>query len=224
MPPALVERALDADVPIYVSYGMTETASGVATATPAELRADPETVGRPVTAATVSIRTESGEPVAAGETGEITVSGPIVSPGPIDGEFREPGEPYGTGDLGYRSEDGRLFVTGRIDDLIVTGGENVAPATVEAALVALDDIEDAAVFGVPDEQWGERVVAAVVPAGAVDWSVEEIEDRLRGRLADHERPKAVHLVERVPRTASGTVDREALRAMIDGDGDGRSRD
>jgi O-succinylbenzoic acid--CoA ligase len=223
-PPALVERALEADVPIYVSYGMTETASGLATATPEELRTEPHTVGRPVTAATVTIRKESGDPVEAGETGEITVSGPIVSPGSIDGESREVGEPYTTGDLGYLSADGRLFVTGRIDDLIVTGGENVAPATVEAALGKLDGIEDAAVFGVPDDRWGERIEAAVVPAGAVDCSLETIRDRLGGRLADHERPKAVHVVDRVPRTASGTVDREALRAMIDGERSDRSRD
>jgi O-succinylbenzoic acid--CoA ligase len=212
-PPDLVERALAAGVPIYASYGMTETASGVATATPAELRERADTVGRPVRAAEVVIVGDDGTPVGPGTPGEIAVSGPLVSPGTVDGAKRPPAEPFRTGDRGYLTPDGRLVVTGRIDDLIVTGGENVSPREVEHALLDLTGVEAAAVVGLPDETWGERVVAALCTDGR-SFDNETVRERLRPRLAAFKLPKAVHVVEALPRTASGTVDRTALRERL----------
>ena len=212
-PLALVERALAAGVPIYASYGMTETASGIATASPAELRDSADTVGRPVRAASVEILGEHDQPVDPGTVGEIAVSGPLVSPGSIDGGERTAGSPFRTGDRGFLTPAGQLVVTGRVDDLIVTGGENVSPREVEHALLDLAGVEAAAVLGLPDETWGERVVAAVRTDGR-DLQTQRVREQLRGRLADHKLPKAVHVLEDLPRTASGTVDRAALRERL----------
>ena len=212
-PPALVERALAAGVPIYASYGMTETASGIATATPAELQERADAVGRPVRAAQVTIVGDDGTPVGPDTLGEITVSGPLVSPGTVDGATRPQGAPFRTGDRGYLTAAGRLVVTGRIDDLIVTGGENVSPREVEHALVDLAGVQAAAVVGLPDETWGERVVAALCTDGR-RLDTETVRERLRPRLADHKLPKAVQVVDALPRTASGTVDRAALRERL----------
>jgi O-succinylbenzoic acid--CoA ligase len=210
----LLKRSLDRGVPVYPTYGLTETASQVATATPADVRDDPDTVGRPLPTAEVTIADEGG-PVGPGETGEIAVSGPVVTPGYLDAEqWTESVGQYGfrTGDDGYRDEAGRLRVLGRVDDRIVTGGENVAPDRVAAAIRALDRIEDAAVVGLPDDEWGERVAALVV--GDAEMSSEGVRERLRGSLAAYELPKTVRFADGIPRTASGTVDREAVRERL----------
>ncbi|MFB6070895.1 MAG: class I adenylate-forming enzyme family protein [Halanaeroarchaeum sp.] len=205
--PDLITAARDANVPVYPTYGMTETASQVATATPAEVEDAPDTVGRPLAGVAVVVRDESGDPVPAGTVGEITVAGPTVSPdvresGPSDGGW------FATGDLGYRDGAGRLFVVGRADDQIVTGGENVAPATVRRAIEGHPAVEAAAVVGLPDPEWGERVAALVVRSGSVD--ADELDAYLRDRLADYQRPKTIGFATDLPRTASGTVDRDAV--------------
>ncbi|MCU4924752.1 acyl--CoA ligase [Halobacteria archaeon AArc-dxtr1] len=231
---ALIERCLDAGVPVYPTYGMTETASQVATATPDEVRDHPETVGQPLLGTEVTIVDATGEPLGSGETGEIVVSGPTVSPGYLDAEttataFCENG--LRTGDLGSRDVDGRLRITGRRSDRIVTGGENVDPEEVTAALESHPEIRTAAVVGLPDPEWGERVAALVVPAsgtkmrnadGAEDAtpcpSLESVFDHCEDRLAGFKRPKTVGYTEELPRTPSGTVDREAVRKRLEYDG------
>jgi len=223
---ALLDRALGRDVPVYPTYGTTETASQVATATPAEVVSYPGTVGRPLDGTEVVVVPDGGDgrddpsPLPPGERGELVVSGPTVSPGYLDPDataaaFDSRG--VHTGDLGYADADGRLWVLGRVDDRIVTGGENVAPDRVVAALTARDDVADAAVVGLPDEEWGERVAALVVPDGA-DLSPTDLLDRVRDRLADYEVPKTVAVADTLPRTASGTVDREAVREQLANDG------
>ena len=205
-PPALVRQALAADVPIYVSYGMTETASQVATAPPARLECDPETVGRPLRFLTVTTRDYSD----TDEIGEIVVSGPTVSPGYLDEEDDErfPGSgTLRTGDAGYL--DGEwLYIVGRIDDRIVSGGVTVDPVRIADTIRSHSAISDVCIVGVQDAEWGERVCALVegtaIPA-------EEIEAYLRERLTDAERPKDLEWTRELPRTPSGTIDREAVR-------------
>ncbi|MBS3761257.1 class I adenylate-forming enzyme family protein [Halodesulfurarchaeum sp.] len=215
--PALTKRALENDIPLYTSYGMTETASGIATATPAELQTRPGTVGRPVQAATVSIQDDTDKTVPPGEIGEITVSGPIVSPGGVDGTERDPDDHLRTGDRGFLTERGLLVVTGRIDDLIVTGGENVSPREVAAAIRGTHPVSAVSVLGLPDDEWGERVAAAVVvdeTEASSERMAKTIRERLRGQLADYKLPKTVSILDSLPRTASGTVDRAALRERL----------
>jgi O-succinylbenzoic acid--CoA ligase len=225
----LLARALDRGVPVYPTYGATETASQVATATPEEVRAHPGTVGRPIRGTGVSILpagtesaggddTEPEAPVEPGETGAIVVSGPTVTPGYLDdartaAAFGPRG--FHTGDVGYRDEDGRLWVVGRLDDRIHTGGENVHPAAVADALTDLPAVADAAVVGLPDPEWGERVAALVVPTEAAEApTVDGIRDALRGRVAEYAHPKTLAVADELPRTASGTVDREAVRERL----------
>nr|WP_274323899.1 class I adenylate-forming enzyme family protein [Halosimplex aquaticum] len=220
----LIERCGDRGVPAYPTYGMTETASQVATATPDESRSHPDTVGRPLRNTTVTV-IESGDdghsPVDPGESGELVVAGPTVTPGYLDAQqtaaaFGEAG--FHTGDLGYADEDGRLWVVGRVDDAVVTGGENVHPARVADAIREIDGIDDAAVTGLPDEEWGERVAALVVPAedstGSTALTAAAVREGARERLADFAVPKTVAFADELPRTHSGTVDRDGVRERL----------
>ncbi|WP_248896680.1 o-succinylbenzoate--CoA ligase [Haloplanus halobius] len=212
---ALLNRCRDRDVPAFPTYGMTETASQIATATPAEAAARPGTVGRPLLWTDLSVRDDAGDELPPGDIGEFVVSGPTVSPGYLDAE-RDVFGPHGlrTGDVGYRDEDGYVWVIGRTDDLIVTGGENVAPDEVTDALLSHPDVADAAVVGLPDDEWGERVAALVVPRAGAALSAGDIESHCRERLAGYKCPRTIRLADAVPRTDSGTVDRDAVRKRL----------
>ncbi|MEM4782043.1 MAG: class I adenylate-forming enzyme family protein [Halalkalicoccus sp.] len=212
-PPELIARCERRDVPIHPTYGMTETASQVATARPEEAFANPERAGRPL--AGVRVRAiADGEVRPPGEPGELVVSGPTVTEGYYDDP--ETNErvfgPHGfhTGDLGVVEEGGAIRVIGRLDDAIVTGGENVHPAEVVRALREHPAVEDCAVVGLPDLEWGERVCALVVG----DASEDTVRAFCERRLADYQRPKTIAFVDELPRTPSGTVDREAVREIL----------
>ena len=212
-PPGLLQRARRRGVPVAPTYGMTETASQIATARPEEARSHPDSVGHPLMFAEVSIVDESGMPRDVGETGEIVVLGPMVSPGYLDGDVTAEQFINGglrTGDRGYRDADGRLYVTGRADETILTGGENVDPTEVASAIRAHPGVEDCAVVGVPDDEWGERVAALVVPSADADPSVAALEAHCRDRLAGYKLPRTIGFASELPRTASGTVDRAAV--------------
>ncbi len=216
---ALVERALDRDVPVCPTYGMTETASQIATALPETAGDHPGTVGQPLVTTAVTVVDEAGDPVEAGERGEVVVDGPTVTPGYLDDEVTGAAvSNHGlhTGDLGYRDADGRLRITGRVDDAFVSGGETVHPEAVATRLRNHPDVEDAAVVGLPDREWGRRVAAALVPGADVEPG-HVVEDCATD-LADYERPRRVLAVESLPRTASGTVDRSAVRERLAEDG------
>ncbi|RKD97121.1 O-succinylbenzoic acid--CoA ligase [Halopiger aswanensis] len=213
----LLERCLEADVPVHPTYGMTETASQVATATPAAVREHEGTVGQPLVNTDVAIVDEDGDPVPAGEPGELVVSGPTVTPGYLDADRTD--EAFGdrglhTGDVGYRDDDGRLWILNRRSDRIVTGGENVDPGEVVAALREYPAVEDAAVVGLEDPEWSERVAALVVPAAETEPDVDTLLAHCDAHLAGFKKPKTVGFADSLPRTASGTVDREATRKRL----------
>jgi len=237
-PDALVERCGRRDVPVCPTYGLTETASQVTTARPGEATAHLGTVGAPLALTDVVVaRPDDGasdSPGRAdraptgfrecpeGETGEVLVRGPTVTPGYYGDPERTAttfaGEWLRTGDRGHLSGR-RLFVHGRRDDRIVTGGENVDPAAVERALRAVEGVQAAAVVGVPDEEWGERVAALVVRDGPDDEPTREtLLGACRERLPGHAVPRTVRFVDALPRTTSGTVDRAAARDLADDDG------
>jgi O-succinylbenzoic acid--CoA ligase len=216
-PAALLERAHERGVPVAPTYGMTEAASQIATARPEEARDRPESVGNPVMFAEVTVVDDAGAVCDPGERGELVVSGPMVTPGYLDAErtaeaFCSRG--LRTGDLGHRDAGGRLYVHGRADDLIVTGGENVDPAEVADALRAHPAVEACAVVGLPDDEWGQRVAALVVGESVADVSAAAIRDHCRERLAGYKLPRAVAFADELPRTASGTVDRAAVRDRL----------
>ncbi len=191
LPPSLAARAQEAGIPAAQTYGMTEACSQVATSSPGE----PETAGRPIV----------GQRVAIAADGEILVAGPTVAPGAADADGW-----LHTGDLGALDAHGRLLVTGRKADTIVTGGENVAPAEVEAALLAHPAVADAAVYGRADPRWGEAVHAAVVLHEGAHAEAEELRAHVAAQIARYKVPKEVRFVERLPRTASGKLLRREL--------------
>ncbi len=214
----LIDACEERGVPVYPTYGTTETASQVATATPAEAFEHEGTVGRPLLGTEVRIVDDSGTEQPAGETGEIIVDGPTVTPGYLGGDGSASG-PHGlrTGDRGYRDTEGRVYVVGRADDVIVTGGENVPAGEIEATLREHPDVGDAAVVGLDDEEWGERVAALVTAAdtedrGAID--TDELRVFCRERLAGFKTPKTIVSADTLPRTPSGTVDRQAVRDRL----------
>ena len=184
----LLERARDAGIRAVPTYGMTETSSQIATPAPQ----DPldGTVGEPLPGAEIRV-VRDGEPVVGGE-GRIEVRGPMVSPGYVGEQPRREDAWFATGDVGVMTGEGRLRVLGRADAVIVTGGENVHPAGVEAALRRLGPIADARVFGVPDDEWG-MVVAAEVETEA---TVADL-DELARALPPAWRPRRWEIVERV---------------------------
>ena len=221
-PPELIDRCERRGVPVHPTYGLTETASQVATATPEQAFAHPGTVGQPLFGTEVTIVDDDGEPLPAGESGEVVVSGLTVTPGyydDADATHRACCD-HGlrTGDVGRVDEAGRLWVTGRLDDRILSGGENVRPEAVAAALRTHPSVADAAVVGLDDTEWGQWVAALVVPVADTGSDADVDEDALldhcRERLAGYEVPKTVRFANGLPRTASGTVDRDAVRRAL----------
>jgi O-succinylbenzoic acid--CoA ligase len=212
----LIERCARRNVPAYPTYGMTETASQVATARPDEAFTHADTVGQPLFGTDLAVVDTAGERVDRGETGEIVVAGSTVFAGYYDdpdataAAFSADG--FHTGDVGNRDAEGRLWVTGRLDERIVTGGENVDPEAVADTLTAHPAVAEAVVVGLDDSEWGERVGALVVSEGDLD--AEAVQNYCRERLAGFELPRTVGFVESLPRTASGTVKRDRVRELL----------
>lgn len=198
--PSLVEEATRLGYPIALTYGLTEASSQVATAPVHEVARDPTRVGPPLRGVSVRLSDE----------GEVLVAGPTVFSGYLDGQGPVRDGWLHTGDLGELGADGTLRITGRLSARIISGGVNVDPSEVEAALVTHPGVAEAGVVGVPDPRWGERVVAGVVARedGAVD--AEGLAAFLAGRLAPAKRPRAYAFLTELPRNANGKLDRAAL--------------
>jgi len=197
IPPELLAWAREYELPVRTTYGMTETGSQVVVTEPGE------TSGPPAAGAELAIARGADD---AAKAGEILVRGAMVAAG----ELADDGWLH-TGDHGRLDERGHLHVDGRIKELIVTGGENVAPALVEAALLEHPAVRDAGVVGVADPEWGEAVVALVVLER--DAPARDLRDWCRTRLAGHEVPKRVEVVARLPRNAGGKLVRRDLTAL-----------
>ena len=163
--PELVDRCLTQGLPVATTYGLTEAASQVATALPAEVHGKPGSVGKPLLFTTVDVVDEAGQPVPAHTRGEIVVSGPTVMRGYDDDPAATANTLRGgrlfTGDIGTLDEDGALWLVQRRSDLIVSGGENVYPAEVEAVLRQHPAVADVCVIGLADPVWGQQVAAAI---------------------------------------------------------------
>jgi fatty-acyl-CoA synthase len=208
--PALAERFIAQFGPILTdAYGSSEI--GIATiATSADLLAAPGTVGRPCLGSSVRILGEDDRVLPAGETGRIFAGGGLVFGGYSDGSSKTVVDGrMSTGDLGHLDDAGRLFVDGREDDMIVSGGENVYPVEVEDCLMSHPAVVDAAVVGTPDEEFGQRLIAYVVPSGEV--TPDELIQYVRANLARYKAPREIVLVEDLPRNATGKVLRNKLR-------------
>lgn len=209
--PTLGQRFMDAygDV-LYNGYGSTEVGIG-ALATPADLREAPETVGKPVAGCPVRIVDKKGRPVGPRVTGRIFVGGEMAGEGYTDGGAKAVLDGMtSTGDMGYLDNAGRLFIVGREDDMIISGGENVYPRAVENALAEHPDIADNVVIGVPDERFGQRLAAFVVlqPGSGID--PPTLRDYLEDKVSRFEQPRDINIVGSIPRNPAGKVVRREL--------------
>ncbi|MFP6654997.1 MAG: AMP-binding protein [Myxococcota bacterium] len=198
---------------LHNMYGSTEV-SVTSIALPSELRAAPGTAGRPPMGTTVRIYDDDDQPVPSGTTGRVFVGNQQQFDGYTGGGTKKMLDGLmSIGDVGHFDENGLLFVEGRDDDMIVSGGENVFPAEVEDLLSDHPALLEAAVIGVPDEVFGQRLRAFVVRIKGASLSEEEIKALVRNQLARHKVPREVVFLDEIPRNASGKVLKRHLREM-----------
>ena len=216
--PELLAHAREAGVPVATTYGLTEACSQVATLLPEDVLRKPDSVGKPLMFTTVRVVDVEGAPTVPGEYGEIVVSGPTVMQGYYDNPEEtsrtlRDGELH-TGDIGYLDEDGDLFVVQRRSDLIVSGGENVYPAEVEQVLRQHPAVLEACVVGADDAEWGQQVAAVVVLKPEIQIDAAALIVFCRERLAGYKLPRRVLFVDALPQTASGKIQRAAVKDLF----------
>ncbi len=206
LPGPLAQRVMDTfGEKLYNLYGSTEVA-WAAIATPDDLRAAPGTAGRAPRGTVVRVIDEHDQALPAGRTGRIFVGSELLFEGYTGGDDKARlGALMATGDVGHFDNDGRLFIDGRDDDMIVSGGENVFPTEVEDLLHRFPGVREVAVIGVPDPEFGERLRAFVVPRDDVLLTAEELKDHVGANLARYKVPRDVLLVAELPRNATGKV-------------------
>jgi acyl-CoA synthetase (AMP-forming)/AMP-acid ligase II len=212
LPGALSDRWMDVfGDNVYNLYGSTEVA-WASIATPADLRAAPGTAGRPPHGTIVKLYDDDGRPVRTGETGRIFVGNEMQFEGYTGGGNKDVVDGLlSSGDVGHFDEAGRLFVDGRDDDMIVSGGENVFPAEVEDLLAGHDAIAEVAVFGVDDEKFGQRLKAVVVVRDGASITEDDIKKHVKSNLAGYKVPRDVEFMDELPRTSTGKVLKRELK-------------
>jgi acyl-CoA synthetase (AMP-forming)/AMP-acid ligase II len=199
---------------IYNNYNATE-AGMIATATPADLRAAPDTAGKPAEGTEIRILDAEFRQVPTGEVGTIYVRNSTQFDGYTSGSNKNFHEGFmSSGDVGYLDEAGRLFVVGRDDEMIVSGGENVYPIEVEKVLAGHADVAEAAVIGVDDEQYGQRLVAFVRVSGAA--TPDDLKAYVRENLANYKVPREITVLAELPRNSTGKIDRRQLQEIVSG--------
>ncbi len=214
-PRSLLEECARRRVPVVQTYGLTEAASQVATLAPEDALRKLGSAGKPLLPTELRIVGDDDRPLPPEQPGEIVLRGPTVTPGyfnrPEETERRLRDGWLHTGDIGYLDTEGYLHVLDRRDDLIVSGGENVYPAEIEEVLRSHPDVLDAATIGLPDERWGQMVVATVSLRQGATVGQEELIQFCRERIAPYKVPKRVRFAQALPRNAAGKLLRQALR-------------
>jgi fatty-acyl-CoA synthase len=227
MPVPVIQRAMGLlpHVNYVNAYGLTETSSTIAILTPDDhreaagsedpaVRARLGSVGRPLPTLELEVRDPFGELLPAGEVGEVWVRGEQVAGEYLGAGDRDRSEGwFPTRDSGYLDADGYLFLAGRLDDVIVRGGENISPGEIEEVLLQHPAVEEVAVVGVQDVQWGERVVAYVVQHAAATVTEAELQGHVRAKLRSTCTPEQIHFLEELPYSETGKLLRRVLRAQ-----------
>ncbi|HEY8517739.1 MAG TPA: AMP-binding protein [Candidatus Binatia bacterium] len=233
MPFPVIRRALEAfpkTCGFVNAFGQTETTSTLTVLGPEDhkLTGDPaadevvlrrlHSIGRPLPDVEIKVVDEAGNELPPGETGEILVRTPRVMKGyagDVEGGARmEPDGFLHTRDLGYVDDDGYVFLVGRKDDMIIRGGENIAPAEVESILQGHPAVEEVAVLGLPSVEWGQIVAAAVVLRPGASATPEELSEYCRQRLASFKKPEVIKIVDQLPRNPLGKILRKDLREQL----------
>jgi acyl-CoA synthetase (AMP-forming)/AMP-acid ligase II len=201
---------------IYNNYNATE-AGMIATATPADLRAAPDTAGRPAGGTEIRILDAEFNELPTGEVGGIYVHNDTQFDGYTSGTTKDFHAGFmSSGDVGYLDEAGRLFVVGRDDEMIVSGGENVYPIEVEKTLAAHPEVAEAAVIGVADEQYGQRLAAFVVLEPGSSATTDILKQHVRENLANYKVPREVSVLDELPRGNTGKILRAELQSKVTG--------
>jgi acyl-CoA synthetase (AMP-forming)/AMP-acid ligase II len=229
MPLAVIRRAIQAfpsTVGFVNAYGQTETTSSLTvlgpedhrlTGTPAEIELKLKrlnSIGKPLPDVEVKVRDEEGKFLGVGEVGEIIIRTPRIMKG-YAGRTDDAALPDGwraTGDLGWVDEGGYVFFAGRKDDMIIRGGENIAPAEIETVLMSHPAIDEAAVIGVPSVEWGQTVKAFIVLRPGETADARDVQEFCRTRLASFKRPEHLEFIEALPKNALGKILRKELHA------------
>ncbi|WP_405093180.1 AMP-binding protein [Micromonospora sp. NBC_01392] len=225
VPPSLLVEFARHGVLLQQAWGLTETAP-FATHLPVERTHDKlGSAGIPMPYTQVRVVDPvTGRPVPSGIAGEVVVRGPNVTPGywrsptATSAAFDSDGW-FHSGDIGYVDEDGYLFIVDRLKDMIISGGENVYPAEVEAVLADFPGALDVAVVGIPDQQWGESVVAVMSMASGASADLNDVRDHAAPKLARYKLPTRLTVVRDMPRNASGKFDKKAIRQLVTHSGD-----
>jgi acyl-CoA synthetase (AMP-forming)/AMP-acid ligase II len=228
MPIQVIRRAIEAfpkHVGFVNAYGQTETTSSLTVLGPDDHRIEGDaktvelklrrlnSIGRPLPDVEVRVRDDDGKPLPAGQVGEIIIRTPRIMKG-YAGRADDAALPDGwraTGDLGWVDEEGYVFFAGRKDDMIIRGGENIAPAEVETVLMSHPGIEEAAVIGVPSVEWGQTIKAFVVRRPMHNVSAADLGEFCRTRLASFKRPEEIEFIEALPKNPLGKILRKELR-------------
>ncbi|PID95748.1 MAG: acyl-CoA synthetase [Alphaproteobacteria bacterium] len=217
-------KALNVLGPVLVQYfGLGEVTGSITVLPRSEHSTGEEarigTCGFPRTGMQVEIQAEDGTPCAPGETGEICVTGPAVFAGywqnakANEKSFRT--GMFRTGDLGHMDEQGFLYITGRESDMYISGGSNIYPREIEEKLLQFPEISEAAVFGMPDEKWGEIGVAVVSPHAGVELSDAAVAGFLKGKIASYKMPKAFYVWDEIPKSGYGKMAKRLVRAELE---------
>ena len=218
VPEAFVRKVSARGVPVIQVYGSTETCPIAAYVRVGDALRKAGSAGVTALHCEVRVVGDDGAEAAPGRDGEIQVRGPNVA----SSYWRAPEESaqtfkdgwYRSGDVGHFDDEGHLYVVSRLKDLIISGGENIYPAEVESVLLEFPEVEEACVVGKPDPRWGEAVAAAVVLKPGCDMTEAQTIARFQGRIARYKHPREVRFLERLPRSALGKVQREAVRAAL----------
>lgn len=222
-PLPLLQACVAQGVPVFQTYGMTETSSQIVTLSPEDSLTKLGSAGKPLFPAQLKIELQNGVIAQAGAAGEIIVKGPNVTRGYLyrpdasEEKFRD-GWFY-TGDIGYLDKDGFLYVVDRRSDLIISGGENIYPAEIEAILLAHPAVLEAGVTGVEDEKWGQVPIAFIVRKEGSHVSGEELQHFCLNQLAKYKVPKSYYFTEKLPRNAAKKLLRRKLREWVAGSED-----
>ncbi|MDQ0196906.1 o-succinylbenzoate--CoA ligase [Neobacillus ginsengisoli] len=217
-PLPLLQSCVEKEIPVFQTYGMTETASQIVTLSPEYSLTKLGSAGKPLFPAQIKIELEDGTIASSGKAGEIIVKGPNVTPGYLNRpeatmEKLRDGWLH-TGDVGYLDEEGFLYVLDRRSDLIISGGENIYPAELESVLSGHPNVADVGVTGLEDDRWGQVPIAFVVKKDGADVSVEELVDYCMSRMAKYKIPKAIYFIDHLPRNAAKKLLRRKLREWL----------
>ncbi|RNC79613.1 MAG: o-succinylbenzoate--CoA ligase [Balneola sp.] len=217
----LLQKAVERGIPVVSSYGMTETCAQIAanpTSAPSGVYIPIKSVGKAFPPNELQIRDDRGKVLKRNQSGTIWLKGPQV----FDGYYYKKDNKdrfdkdgwFNTGDYGHKNTFDQVFIESRRTDLIITGGENVNPVEVEQAIQKLPFIKEAAVVGLPDEEWGQKITAVVTLSNGKNPSLEEMRDLLKGELINFKLPRELFIIDELPKTQTGKIRKSELIASF----------